>query len=278
MTAFQAGEEASLKECKVHIIDSHTHVDEFEAFGWFDPPEAIIELMDEAGIEKAVVMTYADAPVLKADALQYIHDACKKYPDRLIPYARINPHADNAAALLEEAIVDLKMKGLKIHQESVTAAAHHDSIIRLVKRAAEFDAPILFHSGDEALSLPQQFTKLAEAVPEATIILAHMGGYHHTDDAIGVCEKYENLLVDTSACPYPDKIKEAIERLGADRVLFGSDGPGCNPKLELQKIKRIWLSEKEERMVLHDNIASILERVRHTTTRRRRTTSGNGSH
>lgn len=256
----------------MHIIDSHTHVDEFEAFGWFDPPEAILELMDEAGIENAIIMTYADAPVLKADALRYIHNACKRYPDRLIGYARINPHSDDAAVLLEEAIVDLKMKGLKIHQESVTAAAHHDSIIRLVKKAAEFNAPALFHSGDEALSLPQQFTKLAEAAPEATIILAHMGGYHHTDDAIGVCEKYENLLVDTSACPYPDKIREAIERLGAHRVLFGSDGPGCNPKLELQKIKRLGLSEKEERMVFHDNIASILERVRHTTT------SGNGSH
>ena len=254
----------------MQVIDSHTHVDEFEAFGWFDPPEAIIELMDEAGIEKAIIMTYSDAPVLKADALQYIRDACKKYPGRLIPYARINPHAENAAALLEEAIVDLEMKGLKIHQESVTAAAHHDSVIRLVKKAAEFDAPALFHSGDEALSLPQQFAKLAEAAPEATIILAHMGGYHHTDDAIRVCEKYENLLVDTSACPYPNKIREAIERLGAHRVLFGSDGPGCNPKLELQKIKRLGLSEDEERMVLHDNIASILEQVRHTT-------SGNGS-
>jgi predicted TIM-barrel fold metal-dependent hydrolase len=247
----------------MHIIDSHTHVDEYEAFGWFDPPETIIELMDEAGIEQAIVMTYADAPVLKPNALQYLHDACKRYPDRLIPYARINPHADNAAVLLEEAIVDLEMKGLKIHQESVTAAAHHGSVVRLVKKAAEFNAPILFHSGDEPLSLPQQFVRLAEEAPEATIILAHMGGYHHTDDAIWVCERYDNLLVDTSACPYPHKIKEAVERLGAHRVLFGSDGPGCNPKLELQKIMRAGLSKNEQRLVLHDNIMSVLERVKH---------------
>jgi uncharacterized protein len=254
---------------RMHIIDSHTHVDEYEAFGWFDPPEAIIELLDEAGIEQAVVMTYADAPVLEPDALQYIHDACKRYPDRLIPYARINPHASNAAALLEEAIVDLGMKGLKIHQESVTANAHHKAVVSLVKKAAEFHAPTLFHSGDEPLSLPQQFTRLAEEAPEATIILAHMGGYHHTDDAIRVCEKYDNLLVDTSACPYPHKIKEAVERLGAHRVLFGSDGPGCNPKLELLKIRRLELSEKEEQLVLHDNIVSILEGVRHTASGRR---------
>src|SRR5215218_817820 len=264
------GEYGSLAEGKrMHIIDSHTHVDEYEAFGWFDPPEVIIELLDEAGIEQAVVMTYADAPVLKSDALQYIHDACKKYPERLIPYARINPHADNAAALLEEAIVDLGMKGLKIHQESVTASAHHRAVVSLVKRAAAFNAPALFHSGDEPLSLPQQFARLAEEAPEATIILAHMGGYHHTEDAIRVCEKYDNLLVDTSACPYPHKIREAIQRIGADRVLFGSDGPGCNPALELKKIKHIGLSENEERLVLHDNIMSILEEVRHRVPGRR---------
>jgi predicted TIM-barrel fold metal-dependent hydrolase len=250
----------------VHVIDSHAHVDEYEAFGWFDPPEVLIRLLDEAAIESAVVMTYADAPVLKPDALRYLSDACRKYPDRLIPYARINPHAPNAATLLEEAIVDLKMKGLKVHQESVTAAAHHGSVVRLVKKAAEFDAPALFHSGDEPLSLPQQFARLAEEAPEATIILAHMGGYHHTDDAIRVCERYGNLLVDTSACPYPHKIREAIERLGAHRVLFGSDGPGCNPRLELQKIARVGLSETEQRLVLHDNIASILERVKHRAT------------
>ena len=249
------------------VIDSHAHVDEYEAFGWFDPPEVLIGLLDEAGIEQAVVMTYADAPVLKPDALRYLHDACRKYPDRLVPYARINPHAANAAALLEEAIVDLGMKGLKIHQESVTAAAHHDSVVRVVKKAAEFDAPALFHSGDEPLSLPWQFAGLAERAPEATIVLAHMGGYHHTEDAIRLCEKYENLLLDTSACPYPHEIKRAIELLGAHRVLFGSDGPGCNPGLELRKIERLNLSQSDLRLVLHDNIASLLERVRHEATR-----------
>jgi hypothetical protein len=30
----------------MEIIDSHTHVDEYEAFGWFDPPEVLIGLLD----------------------------------------------------------------------------------------------------------------------------------------------------------------------------------------------------------------------------------------
>ena len=58
----------------MHVVDSHTYIGEYEAFGWFDPPEIIIESLDEASTEQAVIMTYADAPVLKPNALQYIHD------------------------------------------------------------------------------------------------------------------------------------------------------------------------------------------------------------
>ena len=35
------------------IIDSHTHVDEVEAWGWIDPPEVLLPLLDEAGIDQA---------------------------------------------------------------------------------------------------------------------------------------------------------------------------------------------------------------------------------
>ncbi|UNC93518.1 hypothetical protein [Candidatus Contubernalis alkaliaceticus] len=53
------------------IIDSHTHVDESNIYGWMDPPEQLIELMDEAGIESAVIMTYADVPGLDMDAINF---------------------------------------------------------------------------------------------------------------------------------------------------------------------------------------------------------------
>ena len=50
------------------IIDSHTHVDRV---GWYDPPETILRLMDEAGIEQSIIMTYRDAPDSEG-ALEYI--------------------------------------------------------------------------------------------------------------------------------------------------------------------------------------------------------------
>ncbi len=224
----------------------------------------MIELMDEAGIAKAIVMTYADAPAMGPGAIHYIAEAVKKYPDRLIGYARINPfYGSQSLQLVREALGDLGFKGVKFHQESITALPYNPSVLAVIRVAAEHRAPVLFHTGDEAMSLPLQVGKAAEAVPDATIIMAHCGGYYHPDQAIAVAERYDNLLIDTSAIPYPEKVREAVRRLGPERVLFASDGPGCNPALELKKIELAGLTEHERKLVLGENILALLDRVKH---------------
>jgi len=70
-----------------------------------------------------------------------------------------------------------------------------------------------------------------------------------------VAERYANLYLDTSAMPYPWKIAEAVRSIGAERVLYASDGPGCNPKLEVEKVRMLGLPEEQERLVLGVNAA-----------------------
>lgn len=244
------------------IIDSHTHVDVSEAFGWYDPPEAILELMDQAGIAKAVIMSYVDAPSVNDGILTYIAGCVRKYPGRLVGYARMHPgYGRKALALLEEAILEQGFKGLKLHPESIVTHPYAESVLALVRKAGELNAPVLFHSGDESLSLPLQIGKCAALCPCAKIIMGHMGGFHHIEDALLTAEKYENIYLDTSAMPYPHAIKAAVDRIGADRVLFGSDGPGCNPALEVSKVKLAGLTDDQWRKVMGDNIETILERV-----------------
>ncbi|MHB1683901.1 MAG: amidohydrolase family protein [Bacilli bacterium] len=247
----------------IEIIDSHTHVDEFEAFGWIDPPEKIVALLDEARIKRAVIMTYCDAPVLKEDALLYIAEAVRKFPDRLIGYARLHPQLKGKAVqLLEEAILDMNFKGLKFHPESITTHPYHEACVALIQKAGELNAPTLFHCGDESMSLPLQIAIAAENCPKSKIILGYMGGYFHVDDAIKVAEKYENIYLETSAMPYPDKIREAVRRIGPERVLFASDGPGCNPALEVKKVYHAGLSDRELRFVMAENFEQIMEQVK----------------
>jgi predicted TIM-barrel fold metal-dependent hydrolase len=63
--------------------------------------------------------------------------------------------------------------------------------------------------------------------------------------------------------PYPEMIQRAVETIGAARVLFGSDGPGCIPALELEKVRLAGLSPEDEALVLGGNIQRLMDGVRH---------------
>lgn len=244
------------------IIDSHTHVDEAPTYGWYDPPEMIIRLLDEAKIEQAIVMTYRDAPGPEERVIEYIAEAIQRYAGRLIGYARMNPrYGEKAIALLDKSIREYGFKGLKLHPVSYVMHPASVPTVELIRHAASLKAPTLFHCGDEEFTMPLQIAEAAEAVPEATIILGHMGGYFHVRDAIRVAKRYPNLILETSAMPYPRMIKETVEQLGAERVVFASDGPGCDPAIEVEKVRRAGLTPDEEALIFEGNIQRILGAV-----------------
>lgn len=241
------------------IIDFHTHIDEAPAFGWIDPPDKIVALLDEAGIDLAVAMTYTDLPGLNPDALDYILDAVARFPDRLVAFVRLNPnYRTEAAAFLDEAF-DRGARGLKLHPTTTLAHPAEEATISLLRRCGELDIPALFHCGDDPYTTPQTFGLAATAAPECAIVLGHMGGYLHVEEAIAVAEAHENVYLETSAMPYPPLIHTAVERVGPRRVLFGSDGPGCNPALELAKVRQAGLSADDEALVLGANAARLLK-------------------
>jgi predicted TIM-barrel fold metal-dependent hydrolase len=44
-------------------------------------------------------------------------------------------------------------------------------------------------------------------------------------------------------------------------VIFGSDGPGCPPAIELDKVRRAGLAPADLRMVLYENQRALMNRV-----------------
>jgi uncharacterized protein len=241
------------------IIDFHTHVDHAEVFGWFDPPEKLIPLLDEAGIDQAAIMTYVDVPGSNPAAISLIADAVERYPDRLIGFVRLNPNfRADARRALDEAVLERGFRGVKLHPTTTLAHPAGEATVGLMERCAELGVPVLFHCGDDPYTTPQAIEAGAARVPECRVVMGHMGGYLHVDDALAAAARQPNLYLETSAMPYPAKISEAIGLLGPERVLFGSDGPGCNPALEVHKVRMLGLEPAAERLVLGENAARLL--------------------
>jgi uncharacterized protein len=242
------------------IIDMHMHIDDVPSLGWELSAETCVRAMDEAQVDRAAVMTIVDLPGgANPTAMELIIEACERFPGRLYGFIRLNPrHLEESLKLLDRAVGELGFRGLKLHPVSTLAHPGQPETIALVRAAGELGVPTLFHCGDEPLSTPLSIEPAAAACPDAKIILGHMGGYRHVDEAIDVAQRHPNIILETSAMPYPEKIREAIDRIGVDRVIFGSDGPVSSPALERQKVVRAGLTEDETRLVLGGTAATLL--------------------
>ncbi|MFB6201064.1 MAG: amidohydrolase family protein [Halorhabdus sp.] len=238
------------------IIDMHAHLDQADAFGWTDTPEKLIPLMNGAGIDKTVVTTYADTPG-PGDSLEQLRAWIEEYPDRLIGFPRMDPRWSEAVSIFEDAVTEHGMRGLKLHPVSNISNPWSDATVELLDKADELDVPVLFHSGDRILSLPQQIGEAASRT-DATLLMGHVGGYFNSREALIAAREHENVVLESSAFPHVRVLQEAVAELGAERVVYGSDMPPANPKVELEKIRVLDLTDEQRADLLWRNAARLL--------------------
>ena len=240
------------------ILDSHCHVQSIPGHPWDSPASRLIPLLDEAGIHCALIMGYGEASSENPDLIIQMDSAMQQYPDRLLALARLEPRDSAPETLINLINSDRGFVGLKLHPVGYRLPPDHPHVVSLLRTAGQLGVPTLFHCGDEEYSLPLQIARAARQVPEANIILGHMGGYFHVDDALQAAKECPNIYLETSAMPFPELVHSCVTELGANRVFYGSDGPGCLPALEVQKIYLSGLAEDQLREVLGEAYLRVL--------------------
>ena len=243
----------------MRIIDMHAHVDVCVPLNWYDTGEKLVALMDEAGIEKAVVSAYLNLPGPDMTCLERLFRSCEPYEDRFMIFVRLDPwFGEDCIRFLEEAVKKYPIKGVKLHPAHYTLHPYGDLTVELMKTAGKLSLPVLFHCGDEMMCLPLQIGALAEKCPQTTMILAHMGGYGHMRDVITVAQKYHNIYIDTSEVPLVSSIKKIVDAIGAERVFYGSDAPCCDPLVEIEKVKLAGLTREQQELLFYKNAVRVM--------------------
>lgn len=196
-------------------------------------PEVLIRQMDEAGIATSVLFA-VDAPIVYASN-EYVQRLCRRYPDRLIGFASVNPKDKDAVDVLERAVQDLSLKGLKLHPPLQDFYPNDEAVFGVYEKAVELDIPVVFHVGTTPFgslcrlsqASPLLIDDVAVAFPALRIMLTHLGTLWH-NEAFMVVEKNPNVFIDTAAYLYEIRellTLETVERIGPDRVVFGTDYP-----------------------------------------------------
>ncbi|UCC68538.1 MAG: amidohydrolase family protein [Armatimonadota bacterium] len=183
------------------------------------------------------------------------------HPEEVIGFCYVNPRqTDEALAEIERCVVQRRMAGIKLWQ---ACAANDARVEAIAKRAAELKVPILQHAwyktgGNGANeSTPANVAALAAKHPETIIVMAHLTGAG--ERGLADVAPYPNVSVDISGGePEAGMVELAVRRLGARRVLFGTDSPIRSYGATVGKVMGARLTVRQRNLILGENARRLL--------------------
>ena len=172
----------------------------------------------------------------------------------------LNPALESQVMEEFRRCVDLGFCGVKLW---MATRASDPRNFPIYEAAIACGIPVLLHCFEFRFDhAPNQsnavdFREAARRYPECTFIMAHMSGNFVTgvEAAVGLPNAYVDLCGTYGELGMVDY---AVEKLGADRVLFGSDMPGSDVYHNIGKVTGAAITPEEQAMVLHDNAERVL--------------------
>jgi predicted TIM-barrel fold metal-dependent hydrolase len=241
------------------IIDAHTHwgreVGGTTPFtGTF---EDMISDMDKNKIDMAITFPMGmswDYTELNEAILQ----ASRKYSNRIIGFARINPHRKHLAIQdIDHFIGEKGLKGVKLHPTMQAFFADDPAVYPIMEKAAEMGFPVYIHSGGGSYARPSIIVKLAKQFPKVTVIVAHVGYFEDYHEALAFSKDADNLILDCTGQYLLNVLRGAVNLMGAERIINGSDWPYFSRHLEIKKWDEIKITDKEKKLILGENAKRI---------------------
>jgi hypothetical protein len=211
------------------IFDAHMHVGEFPLFDVRLDRDGLVELMAAHEYSGCVVFHPDNAYVAEVvDSVEGANALVWANP-------RLPGYLDEVRRFLDQP----RFLGIKLHP-LLDGYHPNDPIVHpLYELAVERGSPVLVHCGHPIFTLPWSIEEAIVNFPEARIVLGHMGHGNivYINASIDVAARNPNVYLETSGMPMHTKIKEAVERVGPERVLYGSDAPFHHPAVEILRVQ-----------------------------------------
>ncbi len=253
-------------------IDIHGHfgincpygMDAVRPFGSADAGE-VAAIARKCNIAKIIISPMqAIFPFGRADVLAGNASASKAVSENneLLQWVVVNP--------LEKRSYDQAVEIFNTNEKAVGIKIHPVAHIYDIKEqgreifsfASKHNLIVLTHSGD-AQSLPQDFVDLANDFPNVRLILAHLGNSPDDDRMLHVkaveASRHGNIYVDTSSAMniLPTVLENAVRRIGADKILFGTDTPLYFTPMQRIRIEFADITQNDKQKILCENAKKL---------------------
>ena len=272
------------------IIDAHAH-----ACGEFADLRKLTQILDELRVDKVALCPglkgHTSAPPLanipiaaikqsyvysqyfinpglrfnynvilneKRDGNEFVNSLARERPDRIIQIYWPDPRKPHLMRTLENDYERWHFKGIKLHQVCTPFKSDGIEINAIARFCGEKRLPLFVHlsSNGDAVKL----LNLAKDCPGTNFVLLHLIGLETVAQR---ARQMDNIHYEISAFSYikENRLKYAIDRLGADRVILGSDTPWDKGSLRngIARVDRLDITGTEKERILGRNITDILK-------------------
>jgi predicted TIM-barrel fold metal-dependent hydrolase len=212
---------------------------------WDPEGEALIADMDANGIDRTVLLPMDywlmfGEPNMSLEAQLEAYGALQsRHPDRITAFATVDPRRSDAVQTLERAVREWGLKGLNLYPQT-GFFVNAPETYKVLEKASEFGLPVTCHTGQLGATPlrakygdPILLDDVVNDFPNLTITAGHMAFGWHEQLFYFAGLRY-NVYTDVSAwqdvaranfAKFCGVLRHALDRLGPQRVLFGTDNP-----------------------------------------------------
>jgi predicted TIM-barrel fold metal-dependent hydrolase len=161
------------------------------------------------GVDRAIVFSlrYGDSAGIDGND-EVTAAAVKKYPDKFVGFAAVDPRRRDAMELLEHAIEDLGLKGVKFGPIYNGVSLLDPRMEPVYRYCVKNNLPLTMHMGTTfAENAPIEYGRplavdeIASRYPDVKLIMAHMA-HPWSDECIVIARKRSNVYCEVSAIFY----------------------------------------------------------------------------
>lgn len=244
------------------IIDIHAHI-------WGKSPEQLIRSKNQLltcassfGIDR-IYVSGLSSYISGEDEIDYLNNQVatfiKEEPQLIGGAVYVNPKNRNVLDVIKRATQEQGFEMIKLW---CCTYADDPSVDPIMEYAEENGLPVLFHAFKKSTvqvaneSTGIHIAHIARRYPKTKIIMAHFGGSAY--DGIPAVRDLQNVWCDHSGTIYHgDELNYALENLGAERILFGTDN------LYLPNIGQVLgadLTAGQRELIFFKNAQKLLDR------------------
>ena len=214
----------------------------------------------QAGVDSYLILPVSLRPERTRHINEFILSQLREH-DCFYGYGTIHAGMENICEEVE-FIMNNGLKGIKMHPDSQVFDLDDPRLFPAYDMI-QGKLPVILHMGDQRYdySHPHRLRTLLEKFPRLQVIAAHFGGYSMYETAAELLTDRDCFFDVSSSLMFMEEgvAEKFINHYGAERFVYGSDFPMWNPAEEMERFKKLKLTDRQFDQISHETAEYLLQ-------------------